>query len=103
MKLFVVVGDDVAAGENVFQVLGEISVDRHDVFEVAVLGTIFYHQNLSISFDDGGFDLADFLVHQNFVRQFSVEDLLTDFGDTLGQRESVERGQPRAAWIFRRT
>ncbi len=83
MELLIVVGGDVAAGENVFQVLGEIGVDRHHVFEVAVHGTIFDHQNLAIAFDDGGLDLADLLVHQNFVRQLAVENLLANFGDTL--------------------
>ncbi len=83
VQLLVVVRDDVAAGENVFQVLGEIGVDRHHVFEVAVLGAIFHHQNLAVALDDGGLDLSYFFVHQNFVRKFAVENLLADFRDTL--------------------
>src|SRR5580658_10045702 len=83
VKLFVVVGGDVAAGEDIFEVLGEFGVNRHHVFEVAVLRAVFDHQNFAVAFDDGGFDLADFLVHQHFVRQFAVENLLANFRDTL--------------------
>ena len=54
MQLLVVVGGDVAAGENVFEVLGEFGVDRHHVFEVAVDGAVFHHQDLAVAFDDGG-------------------------------------------------
>ncbi len=83
VELLVVMGCYVAAGENVFQVLGEFGVDRHHVFEVAVLRTIFHHQDLAVAFDDGGLDLSYFFVHQNFVREFAVENLLADFRDTL--------------------
>ena len=84
---------DVAAGENVFQVLGEVGVNRHHVFEVAVDGTIFHHQNLAVALDDGGFNLADFFVEQHFDRQFAVENLLANFGDALGAQR-VGRARP---------
>ena len=37
VQLLVVVGLDVAAGENVFEMLREFGVNRHHIFEVAVL------------------------------------------------------------------
>ena len=46
VQLLVVVGADVAAGEDFFQVLEEGGVDRHHVFKVAVLGAILHHQDL---------------------------------------------------------
>ena len=52
VQLLVVVGADVAAGENFFQVLRELGVDRHHVFEVAVHGAILHHQDLAVALDD---------------------------------------------------
>ena len=43
VELLVVVREDVAAGENFFEVLREFGVDRHQVFEVAVLRAILDH------------------------------------------------------------
>jgi len=75
-------------------------VDRHHVFEVAVDGAVFHHQNLSVALNDSGLDLADFFVHQNFVRQFAVKNLLADFRTHFGHSESVERGQPSGGFDF---
>ena len=52
VQLLVVVGADVAAGEDVFQVLEEGRVDRHHVFEVAVDGAVLHHQDLAVALDD---------------------------------------------------
>ncbi len=84
VQLFVIVGEDVAAREDVFKVLGELGVDRHHVFKAAMLRALFHHHDLAILLDDGGFDLADFFVHQHFIRKVAVEDLLADFGHALG-------------------
>ena len=65
VQLFVVVRADVAAGENLFQVLEERRIDRHHVFEVAVLGAILHHQDLAVALDDLRLDLADLLVQQD--------------------------------------
>ena len=83
VHLFVVVRADVAAREDVFQVLEERRVHGHHVFEVAVDRAILHHQDLAVAFDDVGFDLADFLVQEDLVRQFAVHDLLPDFGDAF--------------------
>ena len=83
VELLVVVGADVAARENVFEVLGEGRVDGHDVFEVAVLGAILDHQDLAVALDDGGLDFADLVVAQDFLRKLAVENLLADLGHAL--------------------
>jgi hypothetical protein len=83
VQLFVVVRGDVAAGENVFEVPGEFGVDRHHVFELAVLRAFLDHQDFAVALDDGGFDLADLFVHEHFVRQMAVENLLANFRHTL--------------------
>ena len=49
---FVVVGADVAAREDLLQVLEERGVDGHDVFEVAVAGAVLHHQDLAVALDD---------------------------------------------------
>ena len=76
--------DDVAAGEDFFQVLEERGVDGHHVFEVAVHGAILHHQDLAVALDDLRFDLADFLVEQDLVVDLAVDDLLPDFRDAAG-------------------
>src|SRR5580704_3070693 len=83
MQLLVIVGANVAAWEYVLQVLEECGVHRHHVFEVAVNGAVFHHQDLAIALDDLGLDLAGLLVHQDFDWQLAVENLLADFGDAL--------------------
>jgi hypothetical protein len=100
VQLLVVVGADVAAGEDLFEVLEEGGVDGHHVFEVAVDGAVLDHQDLAVALDDLGLDLADLLVEQDLVGQLAVDDLLADLGTHLGQSESVVRGQPRGGFSF---
>ena len=100
VKLFVVVRADVAAREAVFQVLEEGGVDRHHVFEMAVLRAILHHQDLAVALDDLRFDFADFFIQKDFVRQLAVDDLLPDLRNALGQSESVSRGQPSGGLVF---
>src|SRR5208337_2379834 len=54
----IVVGSDVAAGKNVFQVLKERRVDGHNVFEMTVNGAILHHEDFAIALDNLGFDFA---------------------------------------------
>ncbi len=84
VKLLVVVGADVAAGEDVFEVLHHRRVDGHEVLEVAVDGTVLDHEDLAVALDDLGLDLADLLVEKDLVRQLAVDDLLADLRDALG-------------------
>src|ERR1039458_10065506 len=79
MQMFVAVGLDVAAGKTLFQVLSEFRVNRHQVFEVPVLGAVLDHPDLAVAFDDLGFNLSHFFVHQHVDRQMAVENLLPNF------------------------
>ena len=83
VELFVVVRANVAAGKDLFEVLEERRVIRHNVFEVAVFLTILDHQDFAVAFDDLRLNLADSLVQQNFVRKFAVDDLLANFRNAL--------------------
>jgi hypothetical protein len=38
----------------------------------------------AVALDDLRFDLADLLVEKNLVREFAVDDLLTNLRDALG-------------------
>jgi len=65
------------------QVLREIGCRSTSRLRSGRGGAVFHHQNLSVALNDSGLDLAMFFVHQNFVRQFAVKNLLADFRDTL--------------------
>ena len=93
VQLLVVVRADVASREHVFKVLGKFRVNRHQVFEAPVNRALFHHHDLAVLLNDGGFNLANFFVDQNFVWQVSVENLLTDFGHALGA-QGVSRARP---------
>ena len=84
VQLVIVVGAHIAARKDFFQMTEKIRVHGHYVFKMAVLGAIFDHQDLAIALDDLRFDLADLFVHQDFVGQLTVNDLLADFGNALG-------------------
>ena len=92
VELFVVVRANVAAGERFFQMFEERRVDGHHVLKVAVLGAILHHDDFAVALDDGGFDFAHLFVEQDLVRQFSVDDLLPDFGNAArAQRIGLAR------------
>ncbi len=84
VELLVVVGADVAAREDVFEVLHHRRVDGHDVLEVAVDGAVLDHQDLAVALDDLSLDLADLLVEKDLVGQLAVDDLLADLRDAPG-------------------
>ena len=62
VQVLIVVGADVAAREDLFQVLEERGVDGHHVFEVAVNRAVLHHQDLAVALDDLGLDLAGLVV-----------------------------------------
>jgi len=72
MQLFVVVRFDVAARESLFQMIRELGVDRHHVFEMPVNRTVLDHQDLAVALDDLRLDFADLFIHQYFVRQLAI-------------------------------
>ena len=80
-------------GKTSSRCLREFGVDRHQVFEVAVLGAVLDHPDLAVALDDLGLDLADFFVHQNVNGQMAVENLLANFGHAL-RAERVGRARP---------
>ena len=84
VQFLVVVGANVAAWEDFFEVLEESRVDRHDVFKVTVDGAVLDHQDLAVALDDLRLDLADFFVEENLVGELAVDDLLADGGHALG-------------------
>src|SRR5947209_19114947 len=83
VQLFIVMGADVASGEDLFEMLEEFHVYGHYVFKVAMDGTVFHHQDLAVALDDLGLDLAHFFVHQYLMRMLAVDDLLPDFMDAF--------------------
>src|SRR6266699_3395306 len=63
-----------------------------------MLGALFHHQNLSVALNDGGFDLANFFVHQHFIRKMAIENLLANFGHALWAQR-VSRPRPAQRWL----
>jgi len=100
VELFVVVGADVAAGEDLFEMLEEGGVDGHQVFKVAVDGAVLDHQDLAVALDDLGLDLADLLVEQDLVRQLAVDDLLTNLRDAPGAERVSGAGPAEGRLLF---
>ena len=76
VQLLVVVRADVAAGEDLLEVLEEVGVDRHHVLEVAVNGAILDHEDLPVALDDRRLDLADLLIQEDLTVLLAVEDVL---------------------------
>src|SRR5258708_5258262 len=92
-------GGDVAAGKNLFEMLRELRVNRHHVFKVSMRRAVLDHQDLTVAFDDLGFDLADLFIHQNFMGEMAVENLLANLRDTLGAKR-ICRARP-SQWRLR--
>ena len=99
VQLLIVVRADVAPWKDFFQMLEELGVHRHHVFKVPVLGAILHHQDLAVALDDLRLDLADLLVQQNLVRQFAVNDLLTNLRHAL-RAQRIGRPRPAKRRLF---
>ena len=99
VEFLVIVGADVAAGEDVLDVLEHLGVDGHDVFEVAMLGAVLDHQDFAVPLDDLSLDLADLFVEEDFVGKLAVEDLLANLRDALGA-ERVGGARPAQRGFF---
>ena len=101
VQLRVVVRADVAAGEDIFEVLEERRVDRHHVFEVAVDRAILHHQDLAVALDHLRLDLAGLVGVEDFERRLAVQNLLADFRHAArAQRIGLARPAEVAAWSF---
>ena len=99
MQLLVVVGFDVAAGENFFEVLRKFGIDGHQVFEVSVLRTIFDHPDLPIALNNVGFNLARcFTIQQRRKCRGALQDFLANLRDTFWT-ERVRLARPAQRWL----
>src|SRR4029453_15169294 len=98
VKLFVVVGGNVAAGECLFEVLEKSGIDRLYVFKSPVLRAVLDHQDLTVALNYLRLDLPDFFVEQNLVRQLAVDDLLANFGHAT-RAERISSTRP-SKWRF---
>ena len=99
VELFVVMGTDVAARENIFQVFGKSRVDGHKVLEHAMLGALFDHEDLAVALNDLRLDFADGLVQKDLVIDFAVYNLLTNLWDATGAKRIGFAGP--AQWRLR--
>ena len=95
----IVVGLDVAAGKDLFQMTEELRVNGHDILKVAMLGAVFHHQDLAVALDDLRLDLAHLLVEQHFVGQLAIDDLLADLGYALGAKR-IGAARPAKRRLF---
>ncbi len=101
MQMRIVVRENVAAGEALFQVLEEGGVDGHYVLEVAVNRAILDHQDFAVTLDDLGLDLAHFFVHQDRKRFLAAHDLLAGLGDAArAQRVGLARPAQRGLGLL---
>src|SRR6266849_1602442 len=98
VKIFVVVGGNIAAGELLLDVVEEFGVDGHHVFVVAVDGAVFDHPNFAVAFDNLRFDLADLLVHEVAPVFFAVNDGFAGFFDAIGT-ERIGLPRPAEGWL----
>ncbi len=83
VQLFVVVRFHIAAREKRFDMLEKLRVDRHHVFDLAVLRTIFDHPHLAVTFDDLRLDLADIVIDECRYITLARQDLLAGLDHAL--------------------
>ena len=96
VELRVVVGAHVAPREIGLDPPCEPCVHGHDVFILPVLGAFLHHPDLPVPFDDLGLDLAGFLLGEEAIISFVLEDLAS----RLDRADRAERsGFPREAEV----
>ena len=93
VQLLIVVRADIAAREDLFQVLHHRRIDRHQIFKVAVDRAVLHHQDLAVALDDLRLDLADLLIQKNLVGQLAVDDLLPNLRDAA-RAERIGSARP---------
>src|SRR5262249_51793790 len=65
VQLLVIVRADVTAREDFLDVLEERRIYSQRVFVTAMGRTVFNHQNVAVTLEDGRLDLADLLIEEN--------------------------------------
>src|SRR5690349_9392721 len=86
MKRFVAMRADVSSGKNFFEMSKELRVDRDHIFEVAVRRAILDHQDLAVTFKNGGLNLPDALIQQRAEVFLSINNFLARFAHTDGTK-----------------
>jgi len=84
VKIFVVVGRNVAARELFFDVVQKFGVDGHHIFVMAVNWAILDHPNFAVALDDLRLDFADLFVHQVAPVLFAMNDGFARLFDAIG-------------------
>src|SRR5580658_1016282 len=64
VKLFVIVGRNIAPGEVLLNPGEELGIDGHQVFAAAMDRAFLHHPDLAVALDDLSLYLADFLMEQ---------------------------------------
>ena len=99
MKRLIVMGGNIPARKHSFNVGKKLRVNGHHIFEVTVNRALLDHPNLTVTLDDLGLDLSDFLVNQHRNLFTAVEDRLTRFNYAVRAKRV---GRPRPAKLWRR-
>ena len=100
VEFLIIVGADIAARENFFKMGEKLGIDRHDVFEVTVLGAILHHQDLAIALDDLRLDLANLLVQKDLVGQLAINNCLADLRNAFGAERVSRTGPAKGRLLF---
>ena len=112
--LLVVVRQDVAPRKNFFQVLRELRINRHDIFEVTVLRAILHHQDLAVALDHLRLDLAGLIGVEDFERRLArsnsgsigdAKDMRVDGDRRLAEgdvQNDIRRFPPDTREVFQR-
>ena len=100
VQLLVVVGANVAAREELFQVLEEAGSIAMTSSKWPCLGQSFTIRILPSRSMICGLDLADLLVQQDLERELPSMICCRISGTQRGHRESVSRGQPSGGFVF---
>src|SRR6185437_2073984 len=78
---------------NGFQVLEELGVDGHHIFEMAMHRAVLHHEDFAVAIDNLRFDFARLVIVQNVDGRLPVEDLLPDFGNAA-RAERIRGARP---------
>ncbi len=100
MQMFVVVGLDVAAREDVFEVLREGRIDRHQVFKLAVDRALLCITILPSFSTIMALISPAFSFFRISTGNSPLMILLRMSGTHLGHSESVSRGHPSFGFCF---
>src|SRR6202521_4367895 len=103
VKIFVVMGGNIAAWVLALDPAQPLGIDSHHVFVVAVERAILHHPHLAVALDDLRLDFADLLVHQVAPVFLARDDGFAGFFPALGaKRIGLPREAQRRLGLFPR-